>query len=315
MKRPLIPIPRRRNSFESKFGRNVEHFGSQQKHDPPPKTYLPRILLDLAGLLALTAGICFLGSLPKVGEVHAEGGAMYNADTLLQHADIQSGDGLLGFDSFAVEKQMEEAMPLLREAHVRKHLNGNVTISATEYESLYYTCHNRNYYAFTTDDWQVLCAMAVDSEPRRVGAIYIGLPEAARVRVEEEISFVNLPYAVGEPSEYEIETDVPEKEYAYVKEFVNTLMSSPLASRVVGMELSDRYDLWFVLDGSVRVSVGDMSELSEKLTSVQKVLEDRAASGVDAGDMPLEVNVSDPTRTVVRSSPEVQIPVWGTSGS
>ena len=92
-------------------------------------------------------------------------------------------------------------------------------------------------------------------------------------------------------------------------------MSSPLASRVVGMELSDRYDLWFVLDGSVRVSVGDMSELAEKLSSVQMVLEDRAASGVDAGEMPLEVNVSDPTRTVVRSSPDVQIPAWGVPNS
>ena len=311
MKRPLIPIPRRRKSFEAKFGRNVETFGSLQKHEPPPRTYLPHILLGLAGLLVLTVAVCFLGTLPKVAEVHAEGGRMYDAEHLLYYADIQSGDVFLGVDAPAIEKQMKRYMPLLRAAHVRKHINGNVTISTTEYESLYYTCHNRNYYAFTTDAWEVLCGMAEDSEPRRVGAVYIGLPEAARVRVEEKITFINLPYAVGDPSAYEAETDVPEKEYAYVKEFVNTLMSSPLASRVVGMELSDRYDLWFVLEGSVRVSVGDMSELAEKLASVQMVLEDRAASGVDAGEMPLEVNVSDPTRTVVRSSPDVQIPAWG----
>ena len=318
MKRPLIPIPRRKRSFGDKFGRESDFFGSPQKHEPPPKTYLPHILFGLTGLLALTVTVCLLGSLPKVREVSAEGGRMYDANHLLYYADIHSGDSLLGFDSRAVERQMKRYMPLLREAHVRKHINGDVSISSSEYESLYYTCHNRNYYAFTTDAWQVLCALSEDTEPRRVGAIYIGLPESARVRVDERISFINVPYASDRPSgdrvDYEVETDVPEKENAYVREFVDALMSSPLAERVRGMELSDRYDLWFVLDGAVRVSVGDMSELEDKLSSVHTILEDRAASGVDAGDMPLEVNASDPTRTVVRASPSVDIPSWGTNG-
>ena len=315
MKRPIIPIPRRKRSFNEKFGRETTFFGSREKYEPQPKTYLPYILLGMVGVLILSVALCFLGTLPRVGEVSAEGGRMYDSAHLLYYADIHSGDALLGFDSRAVEKQMKRYMPLLKSAKVRKHINGDVSISTSEYDVLYYTCHNRNYYAFTADTWEVLCAFSQDTEPRRVEAIYIGLPEAARVRVDEKISYINLPYASDHPSDYdadyEIETDVPEKEYAYVKEFVDTLMSSPLAPRVKGMELSDRYDLWFILDGSVRVSVGDMANLSDKLSSVQKALEDRAASGVDAGDMPLEVTVSDPTRTVVRSSPNVQIPVWG----
>ncbi len=314
MKRPLIPVPRRHRTFQEKFGRDVEFFGSREKYEPPPKTYLPRILLCLAGVWLLSVTACLLGLLPRVGEVSAEGGQMYDAEHLLYYADIHTGDRLLGFDTRQVEKEMKQYMPLLKAAHVRKHINGDVTVSSTEYESLYYTCHNRNYYAFTTDKWEVLCAMADGNECRRVGSIYIGLPESAYVRVGKQVSFVNLPYASEETSEhavdYEVETDVPEKEYAYIREFVDMLMSSPLSPRVRGMELSDRYDLWFVLDGRIRVSVGDMSELADKLNAVEGVLEDRAASGADTGDLPLSVDVSDPTRTVVRLSPQVEIPNW-----
>ncbi len=315
MKRPIIPIPRKRVSFASKFGKNVALFGSPRRHEPPPKTYLPHILFGLTGLLTLSLVVCLLGFLPKVGEVSAEGGRMYDAAQLLQYADIESGDDLLGFDSRAVEKRLKEAMPLLKSVNVRKHINGDVSITTEEYDRLYYTCHNRNYYAFTTDKWDVLCALSEDGEPRRVGAVYVGLPECARVRVDEQISFIDLPYETESLSEDQVDYDFgkedPKKENAYVREFVNTLMTSSLAPRVRGMELSDRYHLWFVLDGSIRVSVGDISELSEKLRSAEQILTERAASGVDAGEMPIEVNVSDPTRIVVRSSPDVDIPSWG----
>ncbi len=315
MKRPILPRPHRPRSFGDKFGRNAVHFGSPQKHEPPPKTHLPRILLCLGGVFVLCIIAVILGRLPKVGKVSAEGGRIYSAEVMLHYADIHTGDALLGFDSGDVERQMKEYMPLISKAHVRKHLNGDVTITATEHTKLYYTCHNRNYYIFTQDDLTVLCALPNADEARRVGAVYIGLPESARVRVGKKITFVNLPYAPetqpGELSTYEVETDEPKVEYAYVFDFADTLMDSPLAARVKGMELSDRYDLWFVLDGRIRISVGDMSELEDKLESVRRALEDRDASGVDSGELPLSVDVSAPTRIVFRASPEVDIPAWG----
>ncbi len=316
--RPIIPPPRRQTPFAAKFGRNVEHFGSRQKPTPPSHGHLPHIILGLVCALTLCIGICLLGTLPKVGEVRAaEGGQIYPAHVLLHYADVHTGDSLWGFDTFAVEKQMKEYMPLLASARVRKHWNGDVSISAVEYDSLYYTCHNRNYYIFTTDDMEILCALPTPDEGRRVGAVYIGLPEVARVRVGESITYVNLPYApdtqVENPSDFEVETDTPEEENAYVRLFIDTLMSSPLASRVRGMELSDRYNLYFVLEGNVRVSVGSISELSDKLTMAHRALAEREASGVDIGDLPLSVDVSDPVRVILRASPEVVIPAWGQS--
>ncbi len=315
MKRPLIPLPRRPKSFGEKFGRDVEHFGSRQKPEPPPKTYLPHILIGLTAALGIMLAVCLLAQIPKVKTVRAEGGRLYSADVMLYYADLHAGDKLMAVDSSDVEDQLMFYMPLLSSARVRKHLNGNITVTATEYENLYYTCHNRNYYIMTADDLRVLCVMADDTEAKRVGAVYIGLPETARVRVGECVRFIHLPYAPDDASDgtsgYQVETGTPEEENAYVQTVIDALTESPLASRLVGMELSDRYDLWFVLDGSVRVRLGDLSELENKLDTVRKALEEREASGVDAGDMPLSVDVSDPTRVVFRASYEVVIPDWG----
>ncbi len=317
-KRPIIiPPPRRRTPFSEKFGRDVEHFGSRERPKPPSPGYLPQIIVSLFCALGLCILICLIGIIPKVKEVRAEGGRIYSAEVLIHYADVKTGDNLWGFDTMSVEKQMKEYMPLLISARVRKHLNGDVSISAVEYKNLYYTCHNRNYYIFTTDDLHVLCALPTAEEAQRVGAVYIGLPETARVRVGESISFINIPYAldtqVENPSDFEIETDTPEREHAYVQAFVDTLMTSPLASRVKGMELSDRYNLFFVLEGNIKISVGDMSELASKLDMAHRGLAEREAAGTDTGDLPLAVDVSDLVRIIFRASPEVDIPAWGRS--
>ncbi len=315
MKHPILPPLRRATPFSEKFGPDVACFGRGRKPEPPPLGYLPHILFGLASAFLVSLMLCLVGLFPKVGEVSAEGGRIYSADVMCHYADVHTGDRLWGFDTHAVEEQMKDYMPLLISARVKKHLNGDVSIRAVEYEKLYYTCHNRNYYIFTTDEFRVLCALPDDTEAKRVGAVYIGLPESARVRVGETISFINLPYTSESQadnwSDYEVETDVPEKENAYVAEFIEALMSSELAPRVRGMDLSDRYALYFILDGRIRVSVGSMEELSVKLSMAHRALAEREAEGVYSDELPLSVDVSDPVRLIFRASLDVHIPVWG----
>ena len=161
---------------------------------------------------------------------------------------------------------------------------------------------------------EVLCVSGDASEARRVGATYLGLPACTRVRVGEELTFINLPYAPEtdspEISTYELETYEPERENAYVFEFVDILMGSTLSDRVIGMELGDRYDMWLVLRGGIRIRVGGMEELERKLALADRALQDQAQNaGIPAG-MPTLVDVSDPTRIIHRSSPDVELPDW-----
>lgn len=314
MKKIQFPRPGKTRSFQEKFSAEGEFFGSREKKGKGKYGRLPRILLCMLGGTTLVVAIMLLGGLWKVTEVTAEDGQLYTASVVEQLADLEAGDAMLGFDSFAVVRRLKKSLPLLDHVKVRKHLNGKVTISFSEVTELYYTRHNANYYIISAEDREVLGVFSNPNEARRVGAVYLGLPEATRVRVGEKLSFINLPYEPDSVPEelvtYELETDVPEVEHAYVFDFVEALMASPLAPRVTGMELGDRYDIRLVLDGRILVKIGDMAELDRKLTMTERSLKDRAEAGKDDGSLPVLVDVSDPARIIHRASPDIQLPDW-----
>lgn len=318
MKKIRIPRRKRYRSFAVKFAKDARPFGSGEKYTPPDYGSMPLLLLCMLGLTVLAATVLFLGKLPKVKSVTANEGTYYTATAVLAHAGIEAGDEMLGFDSFATARKLKEKLPLMEKVKVRKHLNGTVTVKFTEVEQLYYTRHNQNYYIIDAETHDVLCVAGDATEARRVGAIYLGLPECTRVRVGEPLSFINLPYTpetdAPEISTYELETYEPEQENAYVFEFVETLMASTLWERVVGMELGDRYDLWLVLEGGIRIRVGGMEELDRKLALADRSLEDKAATGGIPAGMPTLVDVSDPTRIIHRSAPDVELPDWALNG-
>ena len=318
MKKIRIPRRPKRLPFKEKFARDARPFGSGQRYTSPDLGSIPLLLLCMLGVVILTVGVMLLGKLPKVTSVSAEDGTYYTAAAVLAHAGIEAGDEMLGFDGFAKAKELKKSLPLMDKVKIRKHLNGSVTVSFTEVEKLYYTCHNQNYYIINAETREVLCVAGDATEARRVGAIYLGLPECTRVRVGEELTFINLPYAPEtdspELSTYELETYEPERENAYVFEFVEILMESSVAERVVGMELGDRFDLWLVLRGGIRIRVGTMDELERKLTLADRSLQDKAASGGIPAGMPTLVDVSDPARIIHRSSPDVELPFWALNG-
>ena len=301
-------------TFEEKFSRDGDFFGSREKKQPPHYGKLPLVMICFMGGVVLCLAVLLLTSFWRVGQVTAHDGEHYSAARVLECAGVEAGDGMLSFDRYSLKRTLKEALPLIDNVKVRRRFNGDVTISFSEFTNLYYTQHNVNYYIISADTKEVLCVYADSAEARRVGAIYLGLPETARVRVGDELTFVNLPYQIETDSPelvtYELETEEPEIEHAYVYDFVEVLMSSSLASRVTGMELGDRFDIWFVLDHSIKVRVGGMEELERKLNMVERSLEDRLAAGKDDPSLPLLVDVSDPTRIIHRASPDIELPDW-----
>ncbi len=317
MKKFRISPEQKPRSFAEKFSAEAEFFGSRVGERPPKNPHIKKIAVGLGCMLggvALTGGLLLLSNLWQVTEVTAEDGTFYSASVVEEFADLDAGDYMLSFDSSAVVKRLKAGLPLLDDIKVRKHLNGTVSIGYEEITEVYYTCHNANYYLIAAEDREVLGVFSNPNEAKRVGAVYLGLPEATRVRVGEELSFINLPYEPDSAPEnlvdYEVETAEPAVEYAYVFEFVDALMATPLADRVSGMELGDRYDIWLVLDGRIKVKIGNMDELDRKLKLTEYSLSDREAEGKDDGTLPVLVDVSDPARIIYRASPDVDLPDW-----
>ena len=306
---------RRPRSFSEKFGSDAAFFGSREPrtHQMPRVGWLIKLMLGSLGAILLCVSLLLLSGLWKVTTVTAQDGRYYAADALIRLSGVESGDDMLSFDTSDVRDRLKEALPLLKTVKVRKHLNGELEIRVTEEKKVYYTCYHQNYYLISAESRRVLGVFSSPDEARRVDAIYIGFPEEARVRVDERLSFRDLP---DEPEDipeeqvtYEVVTDVPEREYAYVFEFVSA-MESAFGGRVDGMETEDRYDLWMVLDGRVQVRFGTMAELDRKISLVNRVLSENGGTG----DLPARLDVSDPKSSSYREGLQIELPEWALGG-
>lgn len=296
-------------SFARKFGRKRPWGGRGERPLWPWRAALYAIL-GLAASMVLCAAIYFLSSLWKVSDVAVQGTVRYDPETILSVVDIESGDRMIDFDGWAVEDQLKEEFPLLKSVKLKRRLNGQVVLRVTEVEELYYTCHHVNYYLISAKDMTVLDVSTSPAEYQSFGAVYLGFPEEARVRVGEKVSYVYLPYAPVNPPEelatYEVVTDEPDEEYSYVQAFIQAVNETSMADRVTGMELGDRYDLYLILDGRVKICFGSMNELSRKLTQAVNIL----ALHTEESTLPAVLDVSDPSRSTYREDAGLILPDW-----
>ncbi len=297
-------------SFKKKFGRHSPWGGRGYTPLWPWKACFYSLLGLIVTALLITA-ILLVGNLWQVKGVTVEGTVQYDAEDIAAAVGIEAGDGMISFDRKTVREHLREDYPLIRSVKLHRKLNGQVIVKVTEETNLYYTCHHSNYYLIAADDLSVLGVTSYGAVYKDYGALYLGFPEEARIRVGEKITYAYLPYEPVSPPEalatYEIVTAEAEEEYAYVMTFVKTVLAhSSLEGRITGMELSDRYDLYIVFDGHVKICFGSMKELSRKLDIAVQIL----AKELDGSRMPAVLDISDPSKSTYREDGELILPPW-----
>ena len=297
-------------SFARKFGRHTPWKG--RGHTPLwPWKLSFWLILSLASLMILTGAVFGVSHLWKVKSVTVEGTVRYDAEVIADASEIKSGESMMNFDASTVKESLRRDYPLIRSLKIRRKLNGQVILKVTEETDLYYTCHHSNYYLISAKDRTVLGVSSYGVEYREYGAMYLGLPEEARVRVGEKITFAYLPYEpVSAPeaaATYEIVTAEAEEEYAYVWEFLSAVRDNGvLKDRITGVELSDRYDLYLVFDGYVKVRFGNVKELDRKLKIAVEIM----GKELDGSCIRAVVDVSNVEKSTFREDPDMTLPDW-----
>lgn len=296
-------------SFDKKFGRNTPWKGKGNTPLWPWKACFWSLLCLIIAIV-LTATLLLLANLWKVSSVTVEGTVQYEAEVLAEASGIVVGDGMGDFDRQGIAEKLQAEYPLVRSVKVRRKLNGQVILKITEETELYYTCHRSNYYLVSANDLTVLGISSYGDEYRGYGAVYLGFPEEARLNVGEKVRFEFLPYEpVSQPEEmatFEIETDEAEKEYDYVWEFSEKIEASAMNGRVTGMDMSDKYDLYLVFDGHIKIRFGNMKDLDDKIMLAITIL----SKEVDGSTMPALLDVSDLQKGTFRESNDIALPEW-----
>lgn len=296
-------------SYESKF-ENGETFGAGE--DALMRLHTKKLCKKalLWGILPLLLVVVLLAGsfIWRVSGVSSKGTERYTGSELAEASGLTAGDRMLGFNASDVEKRLRTAFPLLSDVKVVRHVRGSVELRASEESSVYFTQHYLNWYLLSGKTDEVLYVDASPESWRSIGAVYVGLPEEARLRRGDKLTYAFLPYphegADQEVSTYEIHKETPEQEFAYVNEVLTAVMSSPLGARVSGLELGDRYDLWFLVDGHIKVVLGNEKDLELKLQNAIRTL-----ASADESDF-FVLDASAPERVSLRRQPDMQLPEW-----
>lgn len=297
-------------AFAEKFGRTGP-FGTNIPAKVRFRTVrLARRLAVTLLVLTLVCAACLGASYVwRVQSITASGSLRYEESVLTEHCGLAVGDTMLGFDCARVEEQLRDEFPLLASVQVTRRLDGTVSIQVTDEGRLYYTRHNGNYSLISAESLRIISVMADPYSWGELSPVYLGLPEEARLRKGEKLTYAWLPYppegAEDEVSTYEIETGEAVEDFAYVNDVLGAVMGGPLADRVTGLELGDRYGLWFLLDGHIQVLLGDSGNLSYKLSQAMAVLERQTVSG-----LPAVLDVTDPARVTYREVADLALPSW-----
>ncbi|MBQ7316663.1 MAG: FtsQ-type POTRA domain-containing protein [Clostridia bacterium] len=295
-------------SFAKKFGQGSTSQGRGYTPLWPWKACFYTIL-GLGIALVVSALLLILANAWKVDTVKVEGAEKFSADALLYAAGISADDSMMSFGERGVTEKLQAVHPLIRDVRIKRSLNGTVTLQVSEEETVYYTCLRSNYYLISAEDLKVMGVASEGDLFKSYGAMYIGFPEEARLTVGKKVEFAYLPYEpVSAPEEvatYEVETEEADEEFAYVWDFVNTVCDSSLSGHITGMELSDRYDLYLVYDGYIRIRFGNTQDMDRKLRLAEDILQKEN----DGEKIPAEMDVSA-TKGTYREIPDLSLPAW-----
>ena len=301
---------KRESRFSRKFGRK-NPWGGHKRYALSAR----QALVVVGGIIAtmvLCLTMLIVANLIPVKGVAVRGNQLYTADTIQEVSGIYAGGGYFDFEPSVVKEHLMTELPYLRNVKITRWPTGNVVITVEEETGFFYTQHNQNWYVMSQDTLRVLHISHNDREYRQLGAVYLGLPADVRLRVGEPLSFAYRTYQENEEESRreQEETKSAEDQYAYVLETLKIYQESELFPLTAGLDLSDPYDVYAVLDGKVKISFGTYDGLEEKIAKTAFNMALYESEGNELRN--LLIDAKDASHIGIRDGTEAQYPSWAT---
>ena len=238
------------------------------------RLHLLRVFMVLIGSAVLLLGILLL-LLPsfKVKKIEVSGDLdIVTEQQIIEASGVQIGDEIIGMDLRAVLDRLDAAYP-----------NVHFTVSPTpfsikikaEMRAIAYMEYAGKWFSLDRD-FRVLDMS--ENEEAFAGLLEIRLPEISGLSVGSVVTFADA------------ETD-----RAYIGTMLELFDTLGLNGRVNLLDVSQKFNVSYVVDGSTRIVLGKVSDLEVKLELAEKML--AAREGVSAYAV---VDVSDLKKSTYR---------------
>ena len=240
-----------------------------------------KLLICVISFMALLAAISIffvIRSFLPVRDFELSGVTQYEKSALVSASGIRKGDKMYSLDLDAAKEKILSELPYIQSVTIERKLSGTVIFRVEERRAVWFMQLSGDYYALDST-LTVIEETSKNDKFLNGGATFLVLPNLRTLMCGEVPQFGN--------------GDV---EVIKTLELISAVQTDPLKSRITSLDVESRFNVYLVVDGIYDVYIGDMSNVTEKLLVVRKLIE--------SGDLDefagASIDVSDPESMVVK---------------
>ncbi len=219
---------------------------------------------------AVSAVCSALAVVKSVSVVEESGSSPYTEQQIIEAAGIAEGMRCRDIDAVAAARRLEQTLPFIKQAVIKKRFGGSVEIRL-QCQSAKYISDIAGEQYLLSEDFRVLGTGAVAGD-----VIPLRLPQVKQAMVGQQLQLFDN----GE----------------YIDVLLAALYASPLAAALDSVDTADRYSLRILYGGRFTVRLGDISELEAKLELVVRLLNEATLADAEQAT----IDVSDPAHPTVK---------------
>lgn len=247
------------------------------------------IQIKMIVLVTVTVLLCVLAILScfsvakrfcRVGRIEINGEERYSEEALLSGMEVSEGDRLFSLDTDALRERMLEEYPFLLDVRIRPVFPNRLVLTVTERVTPWYIEISGGKYAL---DENLLVIHDIEETEDMTKLI---LPDVQRV-------------IAGSVPEFSKD----ENELRKTLEIIDTVRSASFYHRMTEVDVSDRWNIRLVVDGKFTVKLGNMNQLSYKLTQVNAILESEQMVGAESAEITAENPQLPPAASIKKPAP------------
>lgn len=210
-----------------------------------------------------------------VKEVSVKGANRYDKDDIIALSGIKVGEEILAVDLDRAISEILENCPYVRAASVTVHLSGKVVLNLTEEEEPMYTEEDGLFYSFSKS-FSIL--EIKENADEFSGFLYVEFPVMTALRGGSRVRF-------GADAEWAQKA---------LPSLVEHLRKTTYGDKLTEVSVKNERELFYVLDGTCKVILGEAKELDEKEALLAELLKQRG--GIP--DTPTTFDLRDPKKII-----------------
>ena len=209
-------------------------------------------MLVSGAVIVVLALIMLLLPMFKINKIVVEGNNYYDDEAVLQMAGIAAGDELFGWDMQKSCNAIIAAYPYASDVYVSIEFF-TVKIEIVERPTVMYAEYQDQYFSFDRD----LRVLEIKTDGEEAFSPFLR---------------VKLPMLSSVQRGYFVQFDSSVSDVSYLNQLLDILANRNLLEDVTYIDFSERFALSFVLSNSVKVEIGTLNDVDNKLTLLSEEL-------------------------------------------